>query len=143
MRDKYRERSYIGAKAKAAARDRLIFQITDDLLIIMENNGVTKNELARRLGKSKSYVSQVLSGRRNMTFGTFSDICFSLKFEPEIALPLENNNNSLYIANQECIEDQANREYSVRPKLTAKNTIKKHHSISSGCKKSYESASSQ
>ncbi len=86
MRDSYRERLYVGAEARAAARDRLIFNITDELLIIMEDNGVTKQELARRLGKSRSFVSQILSGRRNMTLGTFSDICFALKFEPKVLL---------------------------------------------------------
>lgn len=90
MKDNIRDRSYVGAEAKAAARDRLIFNVTDDLLIVMEDNDVSKKELARRLGKSRSYVTQILSGRRNMTLGTFSDICFALKFEPKITLPITN-----------------------------------------------------
>lgn len=77
------------ADNRAAARDKLVFNVTDDLMIFMEDNDVSKTELARRLGKSKSYVSQILSGSRNMTLGTFSDICFALQFEPEISLPIQ------------------------------------------------------
>lgn len=81
--------SFSDAEARAYAREELIFNVTDDILIIMEDNKITKQELARRLGKSKSFVTQVLSGARNMTLGTLSDICFALGFKPEVKLPVE------------------------------------------------------
>jgi len=77
------------AEKRAFAREELVFNVTEDLLVIMEDMGITKSELARKLGKSKSYITQVLSGSRNMTLGSFSDICFALDFKPEIKLPVE------------------------------------------------------
>ena len=81
-------KNYSNAEEKAFARDRLIFNVTEDLLIILEDMEITKSELARRLGKSKSYVTQVLSGARNMTLGSFSDICYALNIKPKIDLPV-------------------------------------------------------
>lgn len=75
------------AEERAYAREDLVFNVTEDLLVMLEELDVSKTELARRLGKSKSYVTQVLSGSRNMTLGSFSDICFALGFKPEIKIP--------------------------------------------------------
>lgn len=60
------------------ARDKLVINVTDDILCAMESLGVSKIELAKRLSKSKSWVSQILNGSRNMTLGTLSDIAFAL-----------------------------------------------------------------
>ncbi len=76
------------AEDRAFAREDLVYNVTEDLLVFLEDNNISKKELARRLGKSKSYITQVLSGSRNMTLGSFSDICFSLGFKPEIKIPV-------------------------------------------------------
>lgn len=60
------------------AREKLIYNTTEDILIILEKRGISKQELAKKLGKSRSFVTQVLSGARNMTLGTLSDVCFEL-----------------------------------------------------------------
>lgn len=73
------------AEARAYAREDLIYNVTEELLVQMEELGVTKLELARRLGKSRSYVTQLLSGARNMTLGTLSDICFELGITPRVS----------------------------------------------------------
>lgn len=73
------------------ARDKVIFNVTEDILVLMERHEISKKELARRLGKSKSFVTQVLSGARNMTLGTLSDICFELGVEPNVRVPLGEN----------------------------------------------------
>ena len=52
---------------KAYASEELTFNVTEDLLIIMEDKDLTKSDLAEKLGKTKSYVSQLLSGSTNMT----------------------------------------------------------------------------
>jgi transcriptional regulator with XRE-family HTH domain len=79
---------FSNAEERAFAKEELVYNVTEDLLVILEDTGVSKVELAKKLGKSKSYVSQVLSGARNMTLGTLSDICFALGFKPEIKLPV-------------------------------------------------------
>ena len=67
-------------------REKLIYNITEDIILLMENEGICKKELAQRLGRSKSFVTQVLSGARNMTLRTLSDICHVLKIEPIVSL---------------------------------------------------------
>src|SRR5690606_5803412 len=74
------------AEDRALAREDLIYNVTEDVLVLMERLEVSKKELARRLGRSKSYVTQLLSGARNMTLGTLSDICFALGITPGITL---------------------------------------------------------
>jgi len=45
---------------------------------LMDSQGVTKAELARRVGKSRAYVTQSLSGDRNMTLSTFAGFADAL-----------------------------------------------------------------
>jgi transcriptional regulator with XRE-family HTH domain len=74
------------AEQRAFSKEGLIYNVTEDLLLAMERKGITRKELARKLNKSQSYVTQMLSGRRNMTLGTLSDMCFSLDFTPTVFL---------------------------------------------------------
>ena len=82
-------KDFSNAEERAYAREDLIFNTTEDLLLMIEDLEISKVELAKRLGKSKSYITQVLSGSRNMTLGSFSDICFALGFKPEIKIPVK------------------------------------------------------
>lgn len=66
------------------AGEELTFDITEEILIAMEEKGINKAQLADRLGKSKSYVSQILSGARNMTLRTLSDVCFAIGIKPVV-----------------------------------------------------------
>ncbi|MGV0034001.1 MAG: helix-turn-helix domain-containing protein [Candidatus Azotimanducaceae bacterium WSBS_2022_MAG_OTU7] len=67
---------------RAFAREELIYNVTEDILVALEDTGVSKKDLADRLGKSKAHVSQLLSGARNMTLGSFSDICHAIGYRP-------------------------------------------------------------
>jgi len=60
------------------AQDELIFDVTEDLLIAMEDAGITKAELARLMNKSKSRISQMLTGEANMTLRTLATMCFEI-----------------------------------------------------------------
>jgi transcriptional regulator with XRE-family HTH domain len=65
-------------RARDLARGSYLFRVTEDILVAMEDLGVTKSELAKRLGKSKPRITQLLSGSSNMTIGTLSDIAVEL-----------------------------------------------------------------
>lgn len=96
--------NFSDAEDRAMARERLVYNVTEDLLVFMEDIGVSKKELARRLGKSQSYVTQVLSGRRNMTLGSLSDICFALGFEAKIEIPvLKEKNETIKVSVEDWI----------------------------------------
>jgi transcriptional regulator with XRE-family HTH domain len=65
-------------RARDLARGSYLFRVTEDILIAMEDLGVTKSELASKLGISKPRISQLLKGGSNMTIGTLSDIAWEL-----------------------------------------------------------------
>ena len=63
---------------KLVAEESLILDVTEEIHAQMEALGVNRAELAERMGKSKAYVSQLLSGSRNMTLRSLADISFAL-----------------------------------------------------------------
>lgn len=79
------------ANAKLVAQETLITEATEALWIALERAGINKSELAERLGATKGYVSQVLSGSRNMTLRTLSDICFALGATPHVRVSVESD----------------------------------------------------
>lgn len=67
-------------------QEELILDVTDALTLALDRTGVTKSELARRLGRSPGFVSQVLGGGRNLTLRTISDIAGALSLRPALEL---------------------------------------------------------
>lgn len=59
-------------------QERVILEATEMVYNIMQEEGVTKAELAERLGRSKGYITQLLNGTANMTLRTLSDVCVAL-----------------------------------------------------------------
>src|ERR1700691_3779521 len=60
------------------AQERLILDATEAIVGLLEEQKVSRQELARPLGKSKGFVSQLLSGERNMTLRTLADLGYAL-----------------------------------------------------------------
>lgn len=59
-------------------QERLILEVTELLSAALEESGLTRSELAHRLGKTKGFVSQLFSGGRNLTLRTISDVADAL-----------------------------------------------------------------
>lgn len=59
-------------------QERAIQELTDMTCEIMQEQNVSRSELARRLGKTKGYITQLLDGRTNMTVRTISDVFTAL-----------------------------------------------------------------
>ena len=72
--------------ARLLTQELLIAEVTEAIWKAMEDAGVNKTELAGRMDATKGYVSQVLSGSRNMTLRTLADICFALEMKPVFAM---------------------------------------------------------
>lgn len=106
------------AEDRAFAREELVYNVTEDLLVFLEDGGVSKKELAGRLGKSPAYVTQLLSGSRNMTLGTLSDICFSLGFKPEIRIPVREEKGERFGFPWSTFDKK------ISPKKSIKNSVK-------------------
>lgn len=63
-------------------RAELIYNLTEEIELIIEEKNLNKKTLAEQIGKSQSYVSQILSGSRNMTLSTLADICLGIGVTP-------------------------------------------------------------
>lgn len=59
-------------------RGRTLMEITEMLCAAMQEQGVSRADLAKRLGVTKGSVSQMLNGDRNLTVNSISDILFEL-----------------------------------------------------------------
>ncbi len=60
------------------ARDMAMLTVTAAIINEMESQGVTRTQLAERVGCTKAFVSQVLNGSRNMTLRTIADLAWAL-----------------------------------------------------------------
>lgn len=58
--------------------ERLLLEATENLCLVMEREGVTSRELARRLKVSPARVSQMLDGTRNLTLATLAEAFHAL-----------------------------------------------------------------
>jgi len=59
-------------------REDLIFEITEEICKVMEEKGISKAELSRLAGVSKSNITQLLSGDHNMRLTTVADLLYVL-----------------------------------------------------------------
>jgi ribosome-binding protein aMBF1 (putative translation factor) len=66
--------------------DRLKVEISERIYNAMKEQGVSNAELARRLGKSRAYVTKLLRGTTNFTLESLVRIGRALSCEVEIEL---------------------------------------------------------
>lgn len=60
-------------------QEELILEVTEVLSQALEKEGITKKDLAERIGKTQGFVSQILAGGRNLTLRTIADIADALE----------------------------------------------------------------
>lgn len=61
-------------------QERLILDASELVYEMMELRGINRAELARRTGTTRGFITQVLSGSRNMTLRTLADFAHTLGF---------------------------------------------------------------
>ena len=66
-------------------QESLAMEAAELISTLMYREHVSKAELARRIRKSKAFVTQLLAGRRNMTLHTFADLAFALGHKIEVS----------------------------------------------------------
>lgn len=75
--------------------ERLILDATETIQRLMDDKGVNRVELARRIGSTKGHVSQLLDGKRNMTLRTLSRVLGAVGHRGKIeAEPLDHRSNA-------------------------------------------------
>ncbi|MGD1027958.1 helix-turn-helix domain-containing protein [Candidatus Binatus soli] len=55
-------------------QEELILEVTEALSAAIQESGLTRSEVAKRLGKTKGFISQLLAGGRNLTLRTVADV---------------------------------------------------------------------
>lgn len=66
---------------RLSAEEELIVNVAEDFWEALEVQGMSKKDLADRMGKRKSDISQLLSGNRNLGLRTIADIAYYLGCE--------------------------------------------------------------
>lgn len=64
--------------------ERLILAATELVQELLDSEGVSRTQLADRLGTTKGNVSQLLAGDRNLTLRTFAQLVFHLGHRVQI-----------------------------------------------------------
>jgi transcriptional regulator with XRE-family HTH domain len=66
---------------RLVCQERLIADAQEEISRLLEEKNVSKAELAKRLNKSKSFVTQLLNSGRNLTLRTIADVFTALGSE--------------------------------------------------------------
>jgi transcriptional regulator with XRE-family HTH domain len=65
---------------------KLADSVSDQIAAFMKERGISKAELAVRMGTTRAFVTKVLSGDANMTFKTFAKILHHLGARPHVKI---------------------------------------------------------
>ncbi|MEE8585278.1 MAG: helix-turn-helix transcriptional regulator [Acidobacteriota bacterium] len=90
MKDEYRTdyEEFAGISEenrKLLRQEELILDATEGLASLMERQGITKADLARRLGRSRGYITQILAGSRNFTLRTLAEVANALGYRVHLS----------------------------------------------------------
>lgn len=72
------------AYALEAVKGDFIMDVTESICEILETKNVNRQSLAKKMSRTKGYISQLLNGNRNMTLGTLAEITHVLGYVPKI-----------------------------------------------------------
>lgn len=59
-------------------QERAILEVTELVCQLMDEQDMSRSELAKRLGRTKGYIAQLLDGQVDMTVRTISDVFAAL-----------------------------------------------------------------
>ena len=74
---------------RLVAQERFLAQAQEEISQLMEKRNVSRAELARRLGKTRGFVTQLLNSGRNLTLRTIADVFSALGEQPAILAKTE------------------------------------------------------
>jgi transcriptional regulator with XRE-family HTH domain len=76
-------------KRKMLRQEELILQVTESFVEALIETNTTRSELARKLNKTKSFVTQLFRGGRNLTLRTMSDVADAMGYRVQVTLQRE------------------------------------------------------
>lgn len=69
---------------KHYAIEGLVIGSAELIATLMEQQGLSQADLAKKLGRSRAWISQLLSGRTNMTIRTLAELVYELGAEVKL-----------------------------------------------------------
>lgn len=75
---KYRRMFEEALSSPEAWMDSPIVEFTEDLCRLMKEKGISRAELAKKIGTSRAYVTKLLGGNANFTLATMVKLAFAL-----------------------------------------------------------------
>ncbi len=55
-------------------QERAIYEVTELIESVMAEQGITRSQLAAKMGQSKGWITQLLDGEKNKTIRTIADV---------------------------------------------------------------------
>jgi transcriptional regulator with XRE-family HTH domain len=93
--------------------EEAILDFTEKLCDIMKEKGISRADLAVRLGVSRAYVTKLLNGNPNLTLKSFVAIADAVGCEFRMDMcPVGSQKNVLYVGGQAVNDDQFTEEYT-------------------------------
>ncbi len=92
-------------------QEKAIYRITEALEEVLDTQQVSRTELAQRLGRTKSWVTQLLDGEQNKTIRTVADVAAVLGCELQVSLMPIGNQSSRHSS-----ESISTLQFSRQPK---------------------------
>lgn len=70
----------------------VLYDLTEQIVEEMEKQGISRSELARKMGKKPSFITRILRGNENLTFSTTVQIGLALGMKPHVEfIPLDSS----------------------------------------------------
>ena len=73
--------------------EELILEVTEAVSAVMQEEGITKAQLAKRMGRTKGFITQLLSGGRNLTLRTLAGLADAL--EARVTITVSKDRDSM------------------------------------------------
>lgn len=71
---------------KAFSLEKATLDAAELIAKLMDDKDMSKADLARHLGKSRAWVTQLLSGKENLTVRTLAEILYALGYELDLGM---------------------------------------------------------
>ena len=78
--------------------EELILDVTEAVSAMMQEAGISKTQLAKRMGRTKGFITQLLSGGRNLTLRTLAGLADAL--EARVTITVSQNRDSRSVSSE-------------------------------------------
>ena len=75
--------------AKIYNREGLLIEITELICEVIQEKEISRKELARKMGKKKKWLNDILNGTRYISIKTVSDIFFAIDKNIELKVDIK------------------------------------------------------